>query len=150
MTINSNKPWHIVYTRFRETAPANGNWVFSRPIVTNLPRWRCPCENRMHGEGEDATKDIESWRYMKSFETKEEAEAALAAFPIETCELLGYFPPLRVWKHAGGREDWEKERGLGQAIESDVRELDPMIRQVEWANERGRHAEPPAALGERL
>lgn len=142
MATNSCKAWHIAYTRFRETAATNGNWVFSRPIVTDVPWWRCRCENRKHKKGRDVTKDIESWRYMKGFETKEEAEAALKDFPIETCERLGFWPPLRIWKYADGREVWEEDRSPSK----DALELDPMHRQIERENETGAYSEPPRWL----
>lgn len=146
----ADKPWHIVYTRFREAAAVNGNWVFSLPIVTDIPWWECPCENRMHEEGEDVTKDIESWRYMKGFDTREEAEAALKDFPVETWELLAYEPPLHIWVYADGREVWEKEPWPGEAVKRAREELDPMYRQVDRENEYGAYREPPAALRERL
>lgn len=140
------KNWHIAYTRFRETAAKNGNWVFSRPVVTDIPWWECPCENKQHSEGEDVTKDIESWSYREHFDTKEEAEAALANFPIEEYELLASYPPLHVWIYADGRQAWEKERGPSL----DVLRLDPMFRQCEWENEYGKyHSPPPLAIQER-
>ena len=137
MTIN-DRPWHIVYTRFHETAAANGNCVFSRPIVTDIPWWECPCENRMHKEGEDVTKDIESWRYKESFDTREDAEAALRRFPVKEYELEAYWPPLHIWIYADGRKVWEKDRSPSK----DVLELDPMYRQIEWENEHGAYREP--------
>ena len=142
MAINSGKLWRIAYTRFRETASTNGNWVFSRPIVTSIPWRRCACENRLREEGEDPAKDIESWRCKKGFDTKEEAEAALASFPMEEYELLACWPPLHIWAYADGREVWEKDRSPGK----DAPELDPMYRQVERENEHGAFRAPPSAL----
>lgn len=131
--------WHIAYTRFRQTE--GGNFVCSKPIVTDVPWWLCPCEGRMHKEGEDVTKDIESWRYMKSFAAREDGEAELARFPIEEYTLVGdHGRSVRVY--SDGRSAWEIDRMPSK----DALRLDPMYRQCEWENEFGYGDRTPPAV----
>lgn len=129
------KKWHIVYTRFAEAE--NGDWRFSHPAVTDVPWWECPLEGRGHEEGADATEEIESWRYMRDFDTREEAEAALADFPIEEW-FLTHGSHSTLWVFADGRRKWSPSVNLSEW----ERAFDGYKTQVERENEFGECRSP--------
>lgn len=124
------KDWHIVYTRFMEAE--NGDWRFSRPIVTGIPWWKCEIEG---ARPEGGSEEIESWSYRRDFDTREEAEAALADFPIEEW-FLTHGSHSTLWVFADGRRKWSPS----------VKSSDPFDyyqMQVDNENEYGDRREPP-------
>ncbi len=142
------KKWSIAYTRFRETE--NGGMVFSRPIVTDEDELdpRSPhhaklfdlviTEGRVLAGKPLPKRNIECWLYRKSFNTKEEADAALCGFPIEEHSLASGTRAI-LWVYADGRRKWSPS----YRPDDWTLAFDYAYRQCEWENEYGKYHSPP-------
>lgn len=130
------KKWHIAYTRFRVSE--NGSFVYSRPVVTAEDSLHPAPIHRQVSDilfcGEPLPKsDVPGWRHMEcagEWETKEEALAALARFPVEEWTLAGQ-AGRKFWLYPDGKEEWEE-----RPSEAELR-LDPMYLANERANANG-------------
>lgn len=135
-TSRATKRWHIAYTRFRVSE--NGSFVYSRPVATAEDSLS---PNPRHRQIEDVLfagkplpkRDVSCWRHMEcagEWETKGEALAALARFPVEEWTLAGQ-AGRKFWLCPDGREVWEP-----RPSEAELR-LDPMYAANEQANAQG-------------
>ena len=130
--------WHIAYTRlFIDSA---GSHHLSRPVVTDEDELdpRSPHYEAFFGV-RDSDFDfsqyegapVERWFFGAGFDTKEEADAALARWPIESVQLAGQ-AGRRMWTFADGRRAWEPP-----VFDKAAFMLDPQLRQEHYRNEYG-------------